>query len=414
MAESTLSRAALLQGIPRDDHTLSQDRLNIAGKVRSNLFPWKGQFSPQLVHAFLDTYGGRGDFVLDPFMGSGTVLVEAGRLNRRAFDAEINPAAYKMAQVYAFVNFSPQARRALLEQVGDGLCRAFNATALFSNSNDSENASAKEALLSLWSGASTHSPAGKLLESLIVLLDFYKPGLTPRRILDTWNKLALTVAGLPFSTRPTEPVNCDARQLPLPSAVVDLVITSPPYINVFNYHQQYRASVEALGCDALHVARSEIGSNRKNRGNRFLTVAEYCLDITQALVEMHRVCKRSARLICVVGRESNVLKTRFFNGEIVARLGVRCAGLTAESRQERVFTNRFGARIYEEIIHFRPGATLAPRDRPIDIARDVLNAAIAFCPHESLADLEDAISRLQEIKPSSLYHLPDAKIPEKK
>ena len=47
---------------------------------------------------------------------------------------------------------------------------------------------------------------------------------------------------------------------------------------MFNYHQKYRRSVEALDCNILAIARSEIGSNRQNRGNRFLTVIQYCLD----------------------------------------------------------------------------------------------------------------------------------------
>ena len=65
---------------------------------------------------------------------------------------------------------------------------------------------------------------------------------------------------------------------------IDFVITSPPYINVFNYHQNYRKSVEATGFNVLEVARSEIGSNRKFRSNRFLTVIQYALDIYQVFV----------------------------------------------------------------------------------------------------------------------------------
>ncbi|MEP9412025.1 MAG: hypothetical protein HRF42_11640 [Candidatus Brocadia sp.] len=49
----------------------------------------------------------------------------------------------------------------------------------------------------------------------------------------------------------------------------DLIITIPPYINVFNYHRNYRSIMDILGFDILKVAASEIGSNRKNRGNRF-------------------------------------------------------------------------------------------------------------------------------------------------
>ena len=64
---------------------------------------------------------------------------------------------------------------------------------------------------------------------------------------------------------------------------VDLVITSPPYINVFNYHQNYRAILEVLGFDLLKVAESEIGQPAKNRANRFRTVVQYTLNFDQIL-----------------------------------------------------------------------------------------------------------------------------------
>src|SRR5947208_12976005 len=114
---------------------------------------------------------------------------------------------------------------------------------------------------------------------------------------------------MPYTKASLKFFNCDARRLPIQDGLIGLVITSPPYINVFNYHQQYRASVEALGWDLLEVARSEIGSNRKHRGNRFLTVIQYCLDMTDAILELRRVCTDGARIILVVGRESNVRKT---------------------------------------------------------------------------------------------------------
>ena len=94
-----------------------------------------------------------------------------------------------------------------------------------------------------------------------------------------------------------------------------MVLTSPPYINVHNYHQQFRRSTEALDWDVLSFARSEIGSNRQNRANRFLTVIQYSLDMALALRELARVARPGARLILVLGRESFVRGGRFFNGE---------------------------------------------------------------------------------------------------
>src|SRR5262249_39106176 len=154
-----------------------------------------------------------------------------------------------------------------------------------------------------------------------VLVDFCQE-VTDKKLDGTWAKLKTRVLSLPAADAPVRLVNCDARSLPLQDDAADFVVTSPPYVNVFNYHQQYRRSTEALGWDVLTVARSEIGSNRKHRQNRFLTVIQYCLDMTDVLQELRRVCKEDARILVIVGRESNVRKTRFFNGEIVAALAL--------------------------------------------------------------------------------------------
>ena len=341
-------------GTPLDTTTIPQRRLNIDNKKRSNLFPWNGQFSPQLVENLLETYAQVGDFVLDPFVGSGTVLHEAGRRELPAFGSEINPAAFKIAQVYRFINVKAGQRRQPVEDAEDALYDALPSTpSLFSPTAKTPGTPMRQALADAATQART-SLSKILLEALVVLLNYSDKELTADAILGTWGKLRETVQALPVSDTVIEPANCDARALPLPDHRADIVITSPPYINVFNYHQHYRRSVEALGWNLLEVARSEIGSNRKNRGNRFLTVIQYCIDMTAVLHELRRVCKPQARIIIVVGRESNVRKTRFFNGEIVARLAVRSAGYRLQARQERVFQNRFGEMIFEDILHLTP------------------------------------------------------------
>src|SRR5437660_5130840 len=97
-------------GLPLDRTSVAQVLLNIDNKERSNLFPWNGQFSPQLVEAFIQTYAKAGSCILDPFLGSGTVLHEAGRGGFPAFGSEINPAAFKMASPYTLINMKPATR----------------------------------------------------------------------------------------------------------------------------------------------------------------------------------------------------------------------------------------------------------------------------------------------------------------
>jgi hypothetical protein len=105
-----------------------------------------------------------------------------------------------------------------------------------------------------------------------------------------------------------------------------------------------------------------------------------------------------------VGRESNVRKTRFFNGEILATLASCCVGLPLTLRQERVFTNRFGESIYEDILHFEVPKEQSPiAELPAAIARQVLADARDRAPRESIEGLEDALRQADKVRPSPLY-----------
>lgn len=409
----------LIGGLTLDSTEIPQALLDIENKDRSNPFPWNGQFSPQLVEVLLDRYAASNAVVLDPFAGSGTVLYEAGRKGLSAIGAEINPAAYLMAGAYQMMNLEPGRREKIVSEVDTLLKQAFpERLPLFfpAESNLTEKA-IKEMLLSFQDKLGDTATC-RLLQSLIVRLDFFQPGLGNEKVLTVWNKLRTLVLGLPYSRNCIDVHNCDARTLPLADEAVDLVITSPPYINVFNYHQQYRASTEALGWDVLTVAKSEIGSNRKNRGNRFFTVVQYCLDLAQVLAHLSNLLRKSGRAIFVVGRESRVRGVPFYNGEIVGTLATRCTGFRLSLRQERVFKNRFGEMIYEDLLHFAPSLekTADPLPPARIVAEEILAQAIQTADRladDVLMDLKTARENISKIAPSPFYQSQAAYAPKR-
>ena len=125
-----------------------------------------------------------------------------------------------------------------------------------------------------------------------------------------------------------------------------------------------------------------------------------------ALRELARVTRASARVILVVGRESFVRGGRFFNGELVAEIAVRCTGLAIERRQERRFRNRYGTDIFEDILHFRATGAQPEERLAIATARDIAARALAdtrpSIPVDQRSGVDEAMSRIENVAPSPM------------
>ncbi|MBE7084418.1 MAG: site-specific DNA-methyltransferase [Clostridiales bacterium] len=329
----------IFSDIPINAEELNQSDLNIENKTRSNLFSWNGQFSPQFVETLLKKYANSETYVLDPFLGSGTTLCECARLGIQAYGTELNASAYYMAKLYEISNLSSKERLLLLEKIELIVKKALNNEDIL-----------QILILEL---NNNFNYVKDTISLLIILLDLYKGTPTTDALEKKWKNLKRIIIDLPYSNNKITAQHGDARKILLNDNEIDLLITSPPYINVFNYHQKYRRSVEKLGFNVLNIAKSEFGSNRKNRGNRLLTVIQYCIDMAVSIYEASRVCKEDARMIYVVGRESTILGYSFCNSELIYEIATRIFNFDFLIRQERVFKNRYGQMIYEDILHFK-------------------------------------------------------------
>ncbi|MEM2946147.1 MAG: DNA methyltransferase [Candidatus Caldarchaeum sp.] len=63
------------------------------------LHPYPARMIPQIARRLIERYSSSGDVVLDPFCGSGSVLVEATLTGRNSFGIDINPLACLLARV---------------------------------------------------------------------------------------------------------------------------------------------------------------------------------------------------------------------------------------------------------------------------------------------------------------------------
>ena len=82
------------ENISTDSLWIIKERYAKNGHIGS----FHGNFVPQIPNQFLKRYTKSGDWIFDPFLGSGTTLIESRRLGRNGIGFEINPETAKLAQ----------------------------------------------------------------------------------------------------------------------------------------------------------------------------------------------------------------------------------------------------------------------------------------------------------------------------
>ena len=387
---------------------LIQDKLDAKNRTRANLFNWRGQFTPEFVDYILASFAHPNDIIVDPFSGSGTVLLECARRDLSCYGLEINPAAYAMSKFFTFTNVSQKMRLDIVSSVEEkviNLIPKFHNLPLFS-----EHKSFRDSYKNLLEFSSTlfsklNGPQEKILalNTLFIAENYRKDDLN-LSIMNSLNYIKKSLVNLPFTKKVISAKLGDARLIHENCpAKANIVFTSPPYINVFNYHQNYRAVLETLGWNILKVAHSEFGSNRKNRGNRFKTVVQYCLDMEQSLKSFWQCIGKDGLIILVIGRESNVRGVPFYNGEIVKEIAKEIYGFRDISNFERTFTNKFGISIKEDIILLKKDSIPPSFSKAKEISLKHLRSASSLASGEVKEDLLDAVSSIDAIEPSPLF-----------
>jgi hypothetical protein len=330
--------------------------------------------------------------VLDPMMGSGTVVRHAAELGHRAIGFDIDPLAVLMTRVWT-TSVDQQQLERTIQQVKKIVARRRGGISLPWIDADLETARYVDYWFDLRQQASLRLLAYALHKVRLVpttrdSVDVLRLALSriiitkergaslardvshsrPHKtsvtsdfdVMAAFDTSVRTVARLLLSMPPKQPVSValgDARDLKnVSGASVDAVVTSPPYLNAIDYMRGHRMALVWLGHklgDLRRIRSGAIGAERapdrlsggdirlvrRALGAPELTpriesmVLRYCHDISQMMSEISRVLKRGGRAILVVGNSS--LRGAFVhNSEGVVR-AAELAGLVLKANVER-------------------------------------------------------------------------------
>jgi 16S rRNA G966 N2-methylase RsmD len=334
---------------------LEQNKLDVVHKCRSNYFNWKGQFTPEFIEYLLDCYANEDSVVADPFSGSGTVLAEAIKKGLTCVGFEINPSAYFMSKFYEYAMCTKEERNIIFNDLTRFIASYLDGIAeskmVYVEGKDYRESYANLIEFSSYIAKYIDKKMMPLMINILFLCEKDKRMTLSNAIQKNMKYMKDLLLSLPYTSKSVMANLGDARNIGLNHQNnIDLIITSPPYINVFNYHQNYRGIIECFGYDILKVANSEIGSNRKHRSNRFKTVVQYAMDMGHTIYNASTALKVGGKMILVVGRESMVRKTPFYNSMIIKDIINLIPCLQIESINTRQFGNRYGELIDEDII----------------------------------------------------------------
>lgn len=389
---------------------LEQNRLDVVHKQRSNFFNWKGQFTPEFIEYLLDCYAKPESIVADPFSGSGTVLSESIRKGLVCIGYEVNPSAYFMSKFYEYAMYTEEERMKLYNvlraEIGLTVNNMPPNVPVYIDSPDYRTSYVNLINFSKSVAQNVDFKMIPFMVNVLFLCEKDKKLGLRESLIKNIRYIKDLFFNLPYSQKSVIANLGDARSLGLKyKNLVDLVITSPPYINVLNYHQNYRGIIECFGYDILKVAASEIGSNRKHRSNRFKTVVQYAIDMGHTIYNTSMAMKVGGRMIFVVGRESMVRKTPFYNSKIIEDIVDVIPSLHIESLNERQFGNRYGECIKEDIITIVKHKNDESIDMKLfeEIGMTHIKNALSYASSELEGDLLSILSKKELVFESPIY-----------
>ena len=268
-----------------------------------SLFPYPAKFPPEPIKDIIENLSNEGDSVLDPFCGSGTVLVESILRKRSVTGIELNPVGalvsraksriYKKSQLASLdktiemLAVVERERDSWIEQVlsSKAMPAYKNMDHWFQPNMVEELAAIRSAILTnpaynsgihdlLWMAFLKIIVPVSNQESETRYAAIVKPeihnGYAIKKFRQTISEYRATlkdslpvVKDLQYQDPKVYEGDTLATMATLSDSMFDLVVTSPPYINTFDYYLYHKHRIFWLGKDPQLIRKSELGCHHR-------------------------------------------------------------------------------------------------------------------------------------------------------
>ncbi len=322
-----------------------------------------------------------GATVLDPFCGSGTVLVEAMIAGRRAIGTDLNPLAARLAALKTSPRTPTERDRMIAAARGvaafaeERRTRRAGATkryppedvatfephvlleldSLAAGIRDLADDRAREALQLVLSSVlvkvsrkasdtSEHASTRRISAG-------YPSRLLVKKTEELARRFMALSALLPEGARPARVLLEEATRLPsVGAATVDAVVTSPPYVATYDYLAHHALRLRWLGLDASAFATHETGSRRRYaRLDAAEARAAWTKELTAIFRSLSRVCRKGARVALLIA--DSAVGTEALRADALVAALAPPAGLEvlARATQSRPHFHGPTARAFERV-----------------------------------------------------------------
>jgi site-specific DNA-methyltransferase (cytosine-N4-specific) len=316
-----------------------------------NFHSYPAKFIPAIPRKAIEKLTKEGETIMDPFCGCGTTLVEAKILNRRSIGIDSNPLACLISKVKCtkindfklikiFIKEIEKDINSLynnqIDKEAIKIPTFFNVDHWFQKNVQNELSLIRERIEKV-SDENIKDFLKVAFSAILVRISnqesdtryaAIKKDIKDKEVLNVYiKKVESMISKLRMfneisSEQESIVFNADTRNLnKIKENSIDLIVTSPPYANTYDYYLYHKSRMLWLGMDAKKTQETEFGS-RNRHNDKKLGIEDYNENLEACFKEIKRVLKKGKYICIIIG--DCIIRGEFIDiGPIVIDIGKR-------------------------------------------------------------------------------------------